>query len=474
MSNVRVLALLAAVGCSKGSDLEGIDYTQFPLASGARIEKVSIFQGVEKTLYRANGVFSTGSRPPPIIADREALLRVHVGPEEPEAWVPRELAVVIEYDDGSFDSVAPEVLTVGSEGWDQADLGTTATLRIPPERINPDMKLTVSVRETSGTPGPETPDAPQLWSSETQGLDVQDSDVIVVHVVPIRYEGDGSGRLPDTGPDTINEIRSRFFAMYPVRDVAVVVDEPLPWSNRITAFTGWETLLLEMSRRRTEASVPENTYFYALFNPADDLQEFCGAGCILGLSLLAFNPGDTWGRASMGLGFRDVAVDTMLHEVGHAHGREHAPCSLFGQPSDPGYPYQGAQLGAWGFDVVEQALVDPVANTDMMGYCQPIWVSDYTFTALYERVSALRGLRSSSERLDWQMLAVKPDGSAELGGIAQARALPGGEVAMFDLVDASGAVVGETEGFFLPFDHLDGGIALIEPQRRSVVSARMR
>ncbi len=54
--------------------------------------------------------------------------------------------------------------------------------------------------------------------------------------------------------------------------------------------------------------------------------------------------------------------------------REHAPCGLYGQPSDRGYPYDDAELGHPGYDILEGELISATESVDMMSYCEPIWI----------------------------------------------------------------------------------------------------
>ncbi|VAW32251.1 hypothetical protein MNBD_CHLOROFLEXI01-3228 [hydrothermal vent metagenome] len=70
------------------------------------------------------------------------------------------------------------------------------------------------------------------------------------------------------------------------------------------------------------------------------------------------------------------------HELGHNFGRQHAPCNVSG---DPNYPYAGASIGQYGLDGIGGSLqlLSPGGYVDMMSYCDPVWVSDYTYKALY-------------------------------------------------------------------------------------------
>jgi hypothetical protein len=69
-------------------------------------------------------------------------------------------------------------------------------------------------------------------------------------------------------------------------------------------------------------------------------------------------------------------------------GRRHAPCGAAGSP-DPSYPYAGGTIGLTGYDLYTWSLsgvglpVDyPSASGDLMGYCAPPWISDYTYTGI--------------------------------------------------------------------------------------------
>jgi hypothetical protein len=91
------------------------------------------------------------------------------------------------------------------------------------------------------------------------------------------------------------------------------------------------------------------------------------------------------------------ASETHAHEVGHNHGRWHAPGCGASQP-DPSYPYVSDGKGYigntafqnYGFDIQEQSVYPYDSTYDMMSYCGPEWISDYTYEALwaYDRSQA--------------------------------------------------------------------------------------
>ena len=56
-------------------------------------------------------------------------------------------------------------------------------------------------------------------------------------------------------------------------------------------------------------------------------------------------------------------------------------------------PTRGGGIGSWGRDARDGSFKDPAAHTDLMGYGDAAWVSDYTYGALHARAAALAGVQ---------------------------------------------------------------------------------
>ncbi len=218
-------------------------------------------------------------------------------------------------------------------------------------------------------------------------------------LVPLRYDNDGSGRLPDTSNPWLQTLRDLFTSLYPLVDVEITIHDPIPW-NRSLTFTGnvdfgaINGMLRDL--RDTDGASPES-YYYALIAPATSFSAYCGGSCVTGQSYVVDDPDSDSFRVGSGVGFgTESSAWTAMHEIGHEFGRYHAPCDTSG--ADSGYPYAGGDIGVWGYDARSSTFLPP-DTTDFMGYCDEQWVSDYTWSALFERTIAVSPLVSLDARV---------------------------------------------------------------------------
>ena len=152
-------------------------------------------------------------------------------------------------------------------------------------------------------------------------------------------------------------------ALLPIGDMRVAVHDPYTTSADLTTQNGWSEFLREITAVwKIEG---ENGYYYGV---------------------VALPPRSAWG----GLGWIGWPIsvgrpsdNTFAHELGHNMGLLHAPCGRAGAP-DARYPHDGGDIGVWGYDFRGRKLVHPSQYKDLMGYCNPSWVSDYHFQKAFD------------------------------------------------------------------------------------------
>ena len=424
-------------------------------AVGVYIEQVAIYQGVKRVLMEGGSV-TPGSTP--VIEGRDALLRVFTGIDNGYNLQPVTARLYLN------DSPTPIEITQNIQLSTDGALGSTLNFDIPGEEVRPGFSYRIEIKQ----PTPGTVHAPAMYpAAGFESVGSEATGVLRVVVVPIQYNADGSGRLPDTSTSQMDRYRDLFFAMYPVPEVEITVREAVGWDGAIDpGGGGWESLLTAFADFREQDGAPSDTYYYGIFAPDSSLSAFCGGGCVAGLGYVG-GANDSWTRAAIGLGFGGAtAAETAVHEVGHNHGRNHAPCGGAGGV-DGGYPHDGGEIGVWGYDLVYRDLKAPGSHADVMGYCNPIWVSDYTFNALANRSQAVNGssLIIPPDMLDrtWERVRIGADGSVSWLAPLTMRTPPIGGTTPVRVERADGTVEDEATAHFYGYDHIGGGVLFVPP-----------
>ncbi len=426
-----------------------------PELLGARdvtVTKVAIYQGVERVL--AEGGASVASDVP-IIRDRDALVRISytAGPEQ----LGIDAVARLTFTDGEVFEVTQPLVEASTDG----DLDSTMNIMIPGESIPETFDYSVSILQ-EGTE--DNPDAHYpLDGSDVHAVEGS-RNVLRITLVPYQYNADGSGRLPDTSPEAIATIRDRLFQLYPVSEVELTVREPVQWNQSIQPFgNGWQEVGNSIYSLRFQDGVADDVYYYAMFNPAASFAQFCAQGCVLGLTLLNDQPEPTGMsdlRFAMGVGFPEWVADTMAHEIGHSHGRLHAPCGQGLDPAsiDNAFPHAQGGIGVRGWDIIGQSLIDPAATSDIMGYCENPWISDYNFTALHDRGINVNLPLLDGTAVDHDVVVIDAAGRAEWRELPPRLMLPADATSghPIEVVDEAGHRH-TVYGHYYRFDHVDGG-----------------
>ncbi len=444
------------------------------LAAGIRITQVSVYQAV-KIPIMDNGAEVT-NRNAQIVAGRDALIRVSVSPDA--GFVPREIVARLTLE-GPGAGPPIEVKQPINGASDDSNLGSTLNLQVPGAQLAVGSTYSVSLLEAApgGPAGAE--DGARFPATGQAALGAQSTGpALNITLVPVVV----NGFTPGTSPGQVQILHDRMLQLYPIPEVKITVRQPVNYSGGVspTSTSGWSALLNFVESVRSSDNPPKNTYYFGMLTPASSSQQFCGGGCIAGLSNQP-SPNDVSGRTSIGLGFfqqgQNNPQHTMAHEVGHAHGLGHAPCTQFGNifGVDPNYPYPGGKIGVWGYDIVSKKLINPAQYTDIMGYCQNEWVSDYNYQKWFTRLAYVNSTASfkvtDPERAPgtFRTLIVGEDGSTAWGYQMQMKHPQGGEKKTVQVLDSSGKATGSVTGFWTPHSHGHGGFLRVRVSELSVL-----
>lgn len=317
-----------------------------------------------------NQSIQTSQNTIPLIAHRPAVVRVYARTalgKPPAAATVSLVATRAGAPLGSLSLGPQSVATALGRG----DYASTFNAPLPADWLWGQVELTARVDPTNAiheTDETNNTAALTLNFNEVPPLDIK--------IVPINYTHQGArgtGVYPGQSTDPISGWLKRAF---PVSEVNVSHHPGYDFSGDLSLSSEWIRLLAEVTILKASEGAPAAQVYYALVPTRHDGQRWFIAG-IAGIGWLGH-------RVSVGLDLNAADRTGALagHEIGHNFGRAHAPC---GQPSTPdtAYPHAGASIGEYGLDVASNTLFDPSTTVDMMSYCRPEWISDYTYLALY-------------------------------------------------------------------------------------------
>lgn len=473
--SLALASLVVACGGDGSGDTGGPPPPSYLPADGLTVERVALYQGLERDLMTAGAPATSGVR---VIAGRDAMMRVFYQADASYDGSPVLARLTLAdapsgagggaANDPAATSQTIEVagpLLVG--GSTQEDLASTVVFDVPGEALTETSTFRVELlrarAQTTGTNAKATypSEGGQAFGATSVGAKVR------IVLVPIRYDADGSGRLPDTSPEQLAIYRDVMWKMFPAPEIEIRVAEAFPWNGTVTGVgQGWGELLNAMAQHRQKSGAAFDEYYYGLFRAKETFPEFCGSACIAGLSQLALNAFNDFARVGIGIGFtgENMAL-TAAHEIGHEHGRGHAPCGT-NQGLDAGYPHDGAAIGGWGYDLVARQLQKP-SMKDFMSYCDPKWISDFTFEALATRIETVNGAtmnvvspNGAPTRRGYDRVSVGPDGSLTWLEPLELERPPVGQPETVEVATARGkqTLVGQ----FFPYSHLPGGTLYFE------------
>ena len=288
----------------------------------------------------------------------------------------------------------------------------TAQFLLPPSALAPGLRWQVLRDPRHSAPdGVAGDDAfPRTGPSPLPAVTVPPLKVRFVPIVLTAY-GDVTGNVNAANlPQYVRMLES----IYPLATIEASVGASMstaasfgtpPRGGDATLF--WSPVLAEIDAARITSADPTTHWVGVVLPPSTfNYTVTGGIGYIPTSGLSAAAGTRTAVVTSLGWASDDAFTrDGVAHELGHNFGRRHAPC---GNPGnlDPAYPYVGGATGLPGHDVRAwmdglwpYAVTHPAESGDIMSYCTPMWVSDYTYKAILGFRGSVAAMRSAEARV---------------------------------------------------------------------------
>jgi hypothetical protein len=434
-----------------------------PLVPNITLTDVAVFQAVKVPVVEGGELVA---RKTPIVANRTGLVRAYVAPGS--GWSPREVTGELRLVAGKKKfPIIRETKTISGASRED-DPESTFNFEVPGDSLPPGVTFHVALTAKDGDEPPEGEHEGRFpRDGSFEDLEVAASGKLRVVLVPVKYTYGGNSLTPKLDDEQIALYHHTLASRYPATEVEITKHATFTWSMSIgrTESADWSRILTAITDLRQRDQVDDDVYYYGLLTPGSTFASFCQGTCIAGLSTVAEDAEAATLRASVGVGWPGSdAANTMAHEIGHAHGREHAPC---GGPQgvDRDFPYEKGAIGVWGYDIFDRQFIAPKVGRDMMGYCPNEWISDYTFSALFERIKTVNApahVARAGTPSHYRIGTVDGRGTIEWNGdTTLKRELTGGIVREASFIAESGTTVAKRNAHYFRFDHAPGGFVYV-------------
>jgi len=410
---------------------------------GVSITDLQLYQAIEVPMMNSTDI--------PIVAGKDAMIRVFYQVDGAYDGKP----VTGRFSVGQDHVEATKSLSGSSS---QSSLSSTLNIEVPGSMIKVGATFRVDLVQPNGSGNNSAAGYPQ--GNQQVALNAQSSGAkLKVVLVPVSYYNS----LPDTSPAQVQKYVDWLRWQYPVPQVEVTVrSQPHSFNSNLGSYYGWSKLLDQITNLRDTDNIPGDVYYYGIHD--------ANGNGLLGLGWVG-GQNDVWSRTAIGVGWTgETAPETAVHEIGHNHGRDHAPCGVSG---DPYYPYSGASIGVWGYHPQKKKLLSPNNYVDFMSYCSPTWVSDYTYKALFKRLKHINGAKifvpPELMNRSWDRIKIL-DGQAQwLTPITMSQP-PVGQETTVVAQTASGSQ--QLTGHYYAYNHLVGGVLyMLRPKQINSLNA---
>ena len=296
--------------------------------------------------------------PVPLVAGESAMLRVFVtSKQETSQTLPLVRATF--FVDGSEVHVAE--VPAGSAAIPtevrEDDLGLSVNAEIPGSVIRPGLEMVVEI-DPGGTVDPALGLPKRIPAEGREAVDVRAMPTLNLTLVPFIWTGSNNRSTAELVEELHpgHELFRETNQLLPVGAFEITKHEPVLVDSNDPS-----DLLDETMRIRTAEGGEGHWMGLLLHDAASDF-----AIALQGGKTSFVQPHEESGP-------------TIAHELGHNFSLGHAPCGI-DLGLDPHFPDPYGRTGSWGYDPRDGGSLVTPDYPDLMGYCQPQWISDYNLS----------------------------------------------------------------------------------------------
>jgi hypothetical protein len=303
----------------------------------------------------------------PLVQNRDGYLRVFVVANQANSATPQvRVRLYVNGTQEGSPAVIPAPAHSVPTSVNESALTNSWNVLVPGSMIKPGLSILADVDPAQLIPESQRSNNSFPTSGTPLALTVKDLSELYIRFIPVKQSvNDLTGAVSNSNKDAL---LVKTVKIHPISSYSA--DVHATYTTTAPALTGsnsngaWQTILSEIQALRVAEGSPRN-YF--------GIVKTSYTSGIVGISYIG---------AGASVGYDgSTAVEIVSHELGHSWGRSHAPCGVNGT-TDPSYPYPSGNIGVYGLDVSTTTLYPP-ASAEVMSYCHPQWISDYTYTGVY-------------------------------------------------------------------------------------------